>query len=261
MENDPPSPLLFRMAHTRLARSLLRAYRIAVNARISGAEHIPGAGGALLVGNHAALGLDAFPFAALCVEASGRMPRFLGERNLWRIPGVGRMLDAVGAVPGTRAKATALLRGGALVCVYPGGIDDSFKRAGQEYTLQWGSRDGFARVALHAGTPIIPFVGEGVDDLLTVVAREPWLGRRLFGSPRYDLPVLRGRWGLPIPRRIALHYHVLPPLAPDGDPHDDRAVAALRQATFDRMESVLSVLRAKRRRNAATYQQARRAAE
>jgi 1-acyl-sn-glycerol-3-phosphate acyltransferase len=242
------SPWLFRIAQSRWSRPVLRAYRKASDARISGAERIPRQGGALLVGNHAALGLDSFPFTALCVERTGRMPRFLGERNLWKVPGLRGLLDALGAVPGTRDNAVELLRTGALVCVYPGGLDDSFKLAGQAYTLQWGGRAGFAQVALRARVPIVPFVGEGVDDLLSVVAREPWVGRRLLGSPRYDLPVFRGAWGLPIPRRVSLVYHVLEPLAPEGDPERSGDVERLRRLTFERMEAVLSVLRALRAR-------------
>lgn len=242
------SPWLHSMAQSRLAKPALRAYRRAADARMAGFEHIPKRGAALMVGNHAALGLDSFPFTALCIEHTGRMPRFLGERNLWRVPGLAQVLDALGAVPGTRDNAAALLRAGELVCVYPGGIDDSLKAGGSEYTLQWGHRDGFARVALRAAVPIIPFVGEGVDDLLTVVARERWIGRRVLGSPRYDLPVFRGAWGLPVPRRVPLVYHILEPIVPAGEESNEADVAALRRRTYESMESVLRVLRQMRGR-------------
>gem|GEM_PF-3873544 len=74
-------------------------------------------------------------------------------------------------------------------------------------------------------------------------------GGRVQGPPWNVMSV-------PIPQtHAALRPNVvLPPVAPRGNPHDGRTVAALREATFDRMESVLSVLRAKRRQSAATLE-------
>jgi 1-acyl-sn-glycerol-3-phosphate acyltransferase len=240
-------PLLHRLAHTPLAAPYVRRLISLFDARLSGAERIPREGAALLVGNHACLGLDSFAFTPLCIRDAGRMPRFLGERNLWRVPGVARFLTSVGAVPGTRDRAVQLLDQGHLVGVYPGGIDDSWKTASEAYRLKWGMRAGFAHIALRARVPILPIVGDGIDDLLTIVARERWVGRRLFGSERYDLPWATGAYGLPfVPRRIPLVFHVLEPIVPTGDANDLADVERVRAATFDAMESVLRVIRALR---------------
>ena len=240
-------PLLHRLAHTPLAAPWVHGLLALFDARFSGAARIPREGAALLVGNHACLGLDSFAFTPLCIRDVGRMPRFLGERNLWRIPGVARFLTSVGAVPGTRDRAVALLERGQLVGVYPGGIDDSWKPASEAYRLQWGNRAGFARIALRAGVPILPIVGEGIDDLLTIVTRERWVGRRLLGSARYDLPWAVGAFGLPfVPRRIPLVFHVLEPINATGDPDDPEDIERVRAATYDAMESVLQSIRALR---------------
>jgi 1-acyl-sn-glycerol-3-phosphate acyltransferase len=212
-----------------VARGALRRW---FRADIVGAEVLPSHGAALLVGNHAMLGLDGVVLGALVREATGRYVRFLGDRNLWRIPVVSDVLTAFGAQPGEQQSAQQLLAQGELVGVYPGGAVDSFKLTPRErYRLQWGQRAGFARLAMRAGVPIVPVAGLGIDEMYTVWAREPVLGRRLFGSSRYDLPLAFGAWGTPLPRRVPLRFEVLCPIDTSGDPDDPEAVSRVREAT------------------------------
>jgi 1-acyl-sn-glycerol-3-phosphate acyltransferase len=221
------------------ARRVVRRFR----AELHGADRVPREGGALLVGNHALFGLDSVALTALLTVEVGRLPRWLGERNLWRLPGARPLLDAIGAVPGTQDAAVRLLRAGELVAVYPGGVDDSFKPTTEAYTLAWGRRAGFAKVALRAGVPIVPIAATGVDELFTVRRHEHVVGRFLFGSARYDLPLPDNL----LPRGVPLHYHALPPIPPEGDADDAAAVERLRATTFDALESVLGPYRDARR--------------
>lgn len=220
----------------RAARALADRFR----ATLHDGDRIPRRGPALLVGNHALLGLDSVALTAVMVAGGYRVPRFLAEKNLYRLPGVASLLGAVGAIPGRPDEAVELLDQGELVCVYPGGADDSFKLSTEAYTLKWGERAGFARVALRARAPIVPIAATGVDELFEVSRRESVLGRLFTGSARYDLPVPESL----LPRRVPLDYFVLPPIVPEGDPGDAEAVALLRQRTFDALESVLSRYRA-----------------
>jgi 1-acyl-sn-glycerol-3-phosphate acyltransferase len=203
------------------------------------ADRIPRKGAALIVGNHSYLGVDSVALAALLITRAGRMPRFLAERNLWRIPGASGVLDAVGAIPGAPDDAVRLLSEGELVCVYPGGIDDSFKLSSEAYKLHWKHRAGFAKVALRAGVPIVPIAATGVDEVFDVPKREQFFGRFFLGSPRYDFPVPRSL----VPRRVPLDFYVLPPIDPEGDASDAEAVERMRKATFDALEGVLAPYR------------------
>lgn len=224
----------------RVAGRLARLWR----ATLVGGEHVPEAGGALLVGNHTLFGMDSSPLAALLVERVGRLPRWLGEKNLWRIPGAWVLLEAIGAIPGEPDRAVHLLQAGELVCVYPGGVDDSFKLSSEAYTLMWGQRAGFARVAMRARVPILPIAATGVDEIIRVERRERTIGRWLLGSARYDLPVP----ALDLPRRVPLEYHVLPPIDTQGDPANDEDVERVRAATHAALESVLGPYRALHRK-------------
>ncbi|MFT3765816.1 MAG: lysophospholipid acyltransferase family protein [Minicystis sp.] len=239
-----PGPSLFRIfagsdSGVRFARALAERLR----ASLHDGHHIPRRGPALLVGNHALLGLDSVALTAVLVAEGHRPPRFLAEKNLFRFPGVRPALTALGAIPGLPDDAVALLEAGELVCVYPGGVDDSFKLSAEAYTLKWGERAGFARVALRAKAPIVPVAATGVDELFEVPRREGIFGRTLLGSPRYNLPLPESM----VPRRVPLDFFVLPPIPPDGDARDPEAVARLRQATWEALESVLQPYREGRR--------------
>lgn len=213
------------------------------HARLEGAEGIPAQGGALLVGNHSFLGLDGVVLGALVARETARLVRFLGERHLWDIPGLGAILTALGAVPGDPDRAAAMLEQGDLVGVYPGGVDDSFKLSTERYRLQWGARAGFARVAMRARVPIVPVAGLGIDDAYDVVGREKHLGRALFGSPRYDLPIAFGALGTLLPRRAPQRYRVLPAVDTAGDPQRPADVERVRGATFEALDRVLATAR------------------
>jgi 1-acyl-sn-glycerol-3-phosphate acyltransferase len=216
-----------------------RALADQLRATLHDGDRLPRRGPALIVGNHALFGADSLALVAVLVADGHRVPRFLGEKNLFRVPGLRSVLDAVGAIPGRPDEAVELLQQGELVAVYPGGVDDSFKLSEEAYTLRWGDRSGFARVALRAGAPIVPIAATGVDELFPVSRREGVIGRLLWGSPRYDLPLPERL----VPRRVPLDFHVLPPLAAEGDAKDPDAVERLRAATVEALESVLGPYR------------------
>lgn len=235
-----PPTLLDRFAATLAGKRFARWVQERFRATLVGGEHVPREGAALLVGNHALFGVDSIALSAVLQLEVERTPRFLAERNLFRAPFAKALFDVVGAIPGEPEEATRLLEDGELVGVYPGGVDDSFKLARDAYTLRWGDRAGFAKVAMRARAPIVPVAAIGIDELFSVIAKEPVLGRALLGHERYDLPIVTSL----VPRAVPLRYHALPPIDTSGDPDDPADVARVRQATFDALESVLAPHRA-----------------
>jgi 1-acyl-sn-glycerol-3-phosphate acyltransferase len=238
-----PSATLKAFWPTRAGRAALTLITDYFRATMEGQEHIPRTGGVLIVSNHALFALDAAAFGALLARDIGRYPRFLADRMLWKIPALRELITAIGALPGTPDAAEALLRRGELLIVYPGGVDDSLKLSSERYRLKWKTRAGFARVALAARVPIVPVVGLGIDDMYSVLGREHWLGRRLFGSERYDLPIFFGAFGTILPRRAEQHYIVLPPIAAEGDPRSASDVERIRAATFAAIDQHLRKVR------------------
>ena len=250
MSSRPPPaakvpPLASDLANTPIGKAIADLPIRYFHATLEGGERVPREGGALVVGNHALFGLDGFVLGALLMRETGRYPRFLGERNLWKVPVLGQMLTALGALEGEPKAAQMLLEDGEIVAVYPGGVDDSFKLASEKYRLKWGMRCGFAKVAMRAKVPILPVAAIGIDDMYDVVTRERWIGRTLFGSARYDLPVALGLYGTPLPKRVPQTYAVLEPIDTSGDVDDPDVVERVRADTYRAIETRLRDVRAK----------------
>lgn len=135
-----------------------------------GLENVPEQGPFMLVGNHQLLGMQDLPTLVRELErCRGVRVRGLADRFHFAIPVWRDLLTEMGAVLGTRENCAVLLRAGDAVLVFPGGAREVYKRRGQEYALLWGERTGFARMAIDAGCPIIPFAAVGAEDRFRVV--------------------------------------------------------------------------------------------
>lgn len=221
----PPSAPLAAHHLDRGAAALATALRY-LRPELRNPERIP-TGGALLVGNHALMGIDSFALYPLLWQHLRRLPRGLGDRVLFKVPAVGKLFAAVGAVQGSPDVAVELLRAGELCLVYPGGSAESFKGPEQRYKLFWQGRTGFAKVAMRAQTPVVPVMAAGVDHAYRFLFRDRLVMRNVVGDgkPRYDFPVSLGLGVLPLP--VQFTYHVGDPIQPPPGAHladDARAV-------------------------------------
>ncbi|WP_354701737.1 hypothetical protein DSM112329_02065 [Paraconexibacter sp. AEG42_29] len=135
-----------------------------------GLENVPTDGPFMLVGNHQLLGMQDLPTLVRELEVRrGIRVRGLADHFHFAVPGWRDLLVRMGAVPGTRENCAALLAAGEAVLVFPGGAREVYKRAGQRYELLWGERTGFARMAIAAGCPIVPFAAYGAEDRFDVL--------------------------------------------------------------------------------------------
>jgi 1-acyl-sn-glycerol-3-phosphate acyltransferase len=191
-------------------------------AALEGAEHLP-RGPALLVGNHGMMGLETPVFFWLLRCQTGRFPAGLTDRHLFG-GRLRKLLSRLGGVPGTRENAAALLREGHLVVCYPGGVREVFKAPDARYRLRWERSCGFARVAIAAQAPVVPFAGLGVDDSFLNLGHLG-LFTQLFG--RYAPPLALG----PLPARLL--FRVGAPMIPPRDPALAEAFKASVQAAVE----------------------------
>lgn len=126
---------------------------------LTGEEHLPERGGALLVANHRSY-FDPLAIGVLAARR-GRPVRFLAKREVTDAPIVGPLTTAMGAIRvdrGTgsdapREEATRALRAGELVVVFPQG---TIPRGEAFFEPQLRGRWGAARLALQTGAPIVP---------------------------------------------------------------------------------------------------------
>jgi 1-acyl-sn-glycerol-3-phosphate acyltransferase len=132
--------------------------RLLLRPQVSGAQHVPRRGGAVLAFTHDSL-LDAL----LVTQVLPRPTRFMAAQGVFRVPLVGRLLRASGQFAVRRGerdrdavrRAIAIAQAGGLVGIFPqGGLR-------QGVPLDRIHR-GAAMIAIRAGVPLIPIaLGRG----------------------------------------------------------------------------------------------------
>lgn len=185
---------------------------------IDGLEHLPVDGRFLLVGNHTqftAAEILLIPYFVR--KAIGRRVRPLADRMFGRASGLpADLMDAYGAVVGSPEAARELMQQNETILVFPGGSREIAKFKGEEYTLRWENRLGFARLAIEHNYPIITIGLVGGDDIYaSMITRDSpwgkmtrWVGERLAGDSEMAMPLVRGIGPtlIPRPQRMYLSF-------------------------------------------------------
>lgn len=167
----------------------------------------------------------------------------------FRFPYAGAWLNAGGAVAASHANARRALARGAAVLVFPGGDIDACKPTSAQYTLRFGRRRGFLRLAIREQVPIVPVVSAGAHQSLYIATdgrriaellRLPELARSNVAPIGLALP-----WGLilgvPLPHLpppVKIHTRILRPLELGLPPAAADDPAAVERA-FERVTGVM----------------------
>ena len=132
---------------------------------ISGTEHVPRKGGALLVSNH--IGYLDFVFAGLTALPAKRLVRFMAKESVFRHKVSGPLMRAMKHIPVDRSEgmhaykhALTALRSGEIIGVFPEAT------ISQSFTLK-SFKTGAARLAQEAGVPLIPMALWGTQRVWT----------------------------------------------------------------------------------------------
>jgi 1-acyl-sn-glycerol-3-phosphate acyltransferase len=133
--------------------------------QLSGTEHVPRKGGALLAINHT--GYVDFIYGGLGANPSKRLVRFMIKREMMDKAGVGHLLRSFHHIRVDRASgvqsmrdATAYLEAGEVVGIYP---EATISRSFEIKEL----KSGAVRIAADAGVPLIPVIVWGAHRLMT----------------------------------------------------------------------------------------------
>jgi 1-acyl-sn-glycerol-3-phosphate acyltransferase len=233
----PSEPLL------RAVTPLVRALSLVHPITMDGEENLPH-GPALLVGNHGLFGYESPLFFERLLTLRGKIPIGLADRGFFRVPGVRDLLVRLGGTFGNSANGLRALGEGRQVVCYPGGVREVYKQESEKYKLLWKDREGFIRLALSAGVPIVPFAAAGVDHTFNVVAHMPGTGALLMGSPKYNLPLVWGSRGpLPEPVPFWFRFGKAIETAPrSAAPHDRARVLELHTQVWENAQSLLDGL-------------------
>ncbi|MEJ2871900.1 1-acyl-sn-glycerol-3-phosphate acyltransferase [Actinomycetospora sp. OC33-EN08] len=171
----------------------------------------------LIVSNHGFGGI--FDLNVLAAFAALRDAGLTGPLDIlvhkiaWTLK-VGPILEELGCRQASRTAATEALSAGHHLLVLPGGDLDAFKAYKDRNRIVFAGRQGFARLAIDHGVPIVPIVTAGAGESLLVLSDGQALARtlgldrlaRLKAAPiSVSLP-----WGLNIGAVGLLPYVPLP---------------------------------------------------
>lgn len=132
---------------------------------MTGTEHIPGEGGAVIASNH--IGYVDFVFNGLAAQPSKRLVRFMAKREAFENRYVGALMRSFHHIPVDRSAgeqslidAVTHVRAGEVVGIFPEAtISRSFEV--KEF------KTGAVRIAAEAGAPLIPMAVWGTQLLKT----------------------------------------------------------------------------------------------
>lgn len=175
----------------------------------------------------------------------------------FNVPAAGAWLNACGALSARVANAELALRGGAALLVFPGGDLDACKAHRDRYTIGFGKRRGFIRLAIRAQIPIVPIVSVGGHDSLYIwsdgqrFARAiglPSLARSNVAPLGLALPfgLVAGIPYPHLPPPVKIHTRFLEPIdlgLPASAEHDEATVEAAHDRVVVAMQAAMDELR------------------
>jgi 1-acyl-sn-glycerol-3-phosphate acyltransferase len=223
----------------RVVRRLLDPLRAYHQFDVVGLEHVPRSGPVLMVVHHSFATYDGFMLGQAVVEHTGRVPRALGDDQLFALPGVAGFLHQLGVRPASPSRALDMLRRGEMVMVAPGGMREALRpTATARYRSNWVGRRGFVRLAIDAQVPVILAACPAADRIYRVYDHH--VTRAIYEQLHLPLALVRGVGPTLIPRPVQLTAYVDTPVSPPNvSAEDDEAVDAFHDVLTARMGALL----------------------
>jgi 1-acyl-sn-glycerol-3-phosphate acyltransferase len=193
----------------------------------SGGTTIPDVWGLLVAWyRHFGTGRPCHPLAHEIILGTEMTARYFSRRGVLK------------AHPGVASDVLTRFRRDLLVM--PGGDLDTWRPYSERYTVRFGGRRGYARLALRTGVPVIPVANAGAHETLLVLTDGRKLAKKLglYDVARAEifpvhlsLPWIIGIGPLPhLPTPVKLRYRIGPAVAlpagatPGEEPTEDQVV-------------------------------------
>nr|XP_005993495.1 PREDICTED: transmembrane protein 68 isoform X2 [Latimeria chalumnae] len=172
---------------------------------IHGLEKIPNEGPALIVYYHGAIPIDYYYFLAKVIIQKGRTCHSVADHFLFKIPGFKLLFEVFSVIHGPQEECVRALKNGHLLAISPGGVREALF-SDESYSILWGSRKGFAQVAIDAKVPIIPMFTQNVREGFRSLGGLWWF-RWLY--EKFRLPIVPIYGGFPVKFRTYLGDPIL----------------------------------------------------
>jgi 1-acyl-sn-glycerol-3-phosphate acyltransferase len=220
---------------------------------VDGLQNLPRDGRFLLVGNHTQFGAEVLLIPYVVRRAIGPRVRPLADRGIGLMRGpAGDLFAAYGAVVGAPETASELMRHNETILVFPGGGREMPKFKGEEYTLRWQGRSGFARLSVQHDYSIVPVGLVGGDDVYQSLTTRGgrWgqliqgLTEKLAGRTDMAFPLVHGVGPTPIPRPQRMYLRFAAPIdtTKPARVSAEKWVTTIKQSTEESLQQALADL-------------------
>ena len=186
----------------RIAKAITSFGHLYNRYEIKGLDQVPKQGATMIVLYHGLVPIDYWYFGLELYLKTGRNPVALVDRWLLKTPGLKWLTKAVGGIEANRNEALRLLKEGHLIGVAPGGVKEAIKGAKKNYQLVWGTRKGFAELALAADCPIIPGFTQNVEGLYKAPGAGSAFFQNLYKKTKLPIIPIVGLGPLPFPVKL-----------------------------------------------------------
>jgi 1-acyl-sn-glycerol-3-phosphate acyltransferase len=172
----------------------------------------------------------------------GVVARPIVHDSLAGAPGFRHIVEGMGFLNGEGPELEDAIAQGHKLIVTPGGARECTRDSRVRYRVDWGSRAGYARMALRYRLPIVPAGGSGIDDQYLSLIDGYNVARDLRLPKKMTLFLGVGPLGLfpvspPFPVKITLRLGQ--PIAPDGDPDNPADCEALHERVVAAVQELL----------------------
>eukprot|EP00916_Digyalum_oweni_P018202 GHVL01030565.1.p1 GENE.GHVL01030565.1~~GHVL01030565.1.p1 ORF type:complete len:212 (+),score=32.29 GHVL01030565.1:400-1035(+) len=123
-----------------------------------------------------------------------------------RIPILRHVLGFLHSISADKKSIASHLNKGSNVFLYQGGIAELFLSNSEKEQIYWKNRKGGVKLAMECGADLLPVYIFGNTIMLSMSAGG--LLAKISTLMRVSLTVFWGRWGLPVPRRVKVHFVV-----------------------------------------------------
>lgn len=181
--------------------------------KVKGMDSVPRTGPAILVVNHSFATYDGVLLGGSIYLQTGRSPCGLGDRQLFRFPGIKELCRKLRIVEGNPSNAERLLKENELVMLAPGGMREALRSTlSESFQVRWQNRLGFARLAVKTQVPVILAACPSADKIYDIY---PNLFTKLIYK-KFKLPFvfLKGLGPSTIPKPVKLTHYLSSPLIP-----------------------------------------------
>jgi 1-acyl-sn-glycerol-3-phosphate acyltransferase len=133
----------------------------------------------IFVANHQLFAMDCFGLWNAIINGTQIYPRGLVDRFHYYLPVWDRIVMAMGGILADKEQCVRAMDNNLPLLVFPGGANEGFRSGDRPpYSLHWGNRKGFARLAARKGYTIVPISSIGIDDNFKILYHIPMY--RLF---------------------------------------------------------------------------------